>query len=178
MTNGSFETYTGGHSGPSQLGNSGTGGYTALTGWDVGAGSTSGSTYGFLMAPGVADTTGAYSPRFSNTFTVWGTNNGGPDALPNSSPDGGNYLVLDGGESYRGTGISQTLTGLITGSKYDVSFYWAAGQQQGFTGAAAEQVQVSLRAETHSTAVVRQPGRGFSVLVLEGDVHLHGDRRE
>jgi len=120
VTNGGFESFTGGSSGdPSQLGDSGTGGYSSITGWTVG------STYGFLMASGSADTTGSHSPQYGNTFTLWGSNNGGVNSIPASSPYGGNYLALDGGSRYRGTGISQTISGLTAGDQYSVSFYWA-----------------------------------------------------
>jgi hypothetical protein len=164
VTNGDFETYTGGHNGnPSQLNNTGTSGYTEITGWTVGPGSS--GTYGFLMAPGSADTTGSYSPRYSNTFYLWGPGaNGGSvnNGLTATSPDGGNYLALDGGASYRGTGISQTLTGLTSGDKYSVSFYWAAAQQHGFTGATTEQFQVGFGGQTQSTSVYHLPSHGFS----------------
>jgi len=161
LTNGSFESYTGGHgagNSPSQLASSrGSGtGYSNLTGWTIDTG-----TYAFLMAPGVADTTGSYSPEYGNTFTLWGSHNGGLDTLPNVSPDGGNYLALDGGSSYRGGGISQTLTGLTPGDVYAISFDWAGGQQYGFTGNTTEQVQVTFGTQVQATAVYSNASHGF-----------------
>lgn len=165
VTNGSFTDYTGGYKGaPSQLANpsySGAG-YTSLTGWTVTDG-----TYGFLMGSGTADTTGAYSPQYSNTFNLWGPGTGGGsvnNGLTASSPDGGNYLALDGGQNYRGGGISQTITGLTAGTNYDVTFYWAGAQQQGqnFNGATTEQVQVTLGSQVQSTAVVNNASHGFT----------------
>jgi hypothetical protein len=149
VQNGSFEDFTGGQDGdPSQLASSrGSGtGYTTLTDWTVGTG-----TYGFLMGPGTADTTGSYSPQYSNTFTLWGTNTGGPSTIPATSPDGGNFLAMDGGASYRGDGISQTLTGLTSGDTYSVSFYWAGGQQSGFHGNTTEAMQVSFGGSSQTT---------------------------
>ena len=159
LINGGFEQYTGGYnSAPSQLGNSGTGGYTALTGWTVGQG-----TYGFLMAPGTADTTGSYSPQFGNNFSIWGSNNGGLNTVAPTSPLGGNFLALDAAEGYRGLGISQTLTGLTKGQAYEVSFYWASGQQRGYTGSTTESLQVSFGAnQTQSTSVVTNVSKGFT----------------
>ena len=158
LINGSFEQYTGGSNGaPSQLGNSGTGGYTGLTGWTVGNG-----TYGFLMAPKVADTTGSYSPQFGNSMTLWGSNNGGLATLSATSPDGGNYLALDAASGYRGAGISQTLTGLKVGQQYAVSFHWASGQQHGYDGDTFESFQVSLGNQIQSTSVENNVSHGFT----------------
>ena len=158
VTNGSFSQYTGGYNNAtSQLSNSGTGGYTALTGWTVGSG-----TYGFLMSPGTADTTGAYSPQFGNTFTLWGSNNGGVNTLPATSPDGGNYVALDAASGYHGTGISQVLTGLVAGKQYAVTFDWASGQQHGFDGSTYESLQVGFGSQTQSTATVANVSHGFT----------------
>ena len=159
FTNGSFETFTN-SANPgvaSQLGNSGTGGYSSLAGWTIGSG-----TYGFLMASGAADTTGSYSPQFNSTFRLWGSNDGGVATLPASSPDRGNYLALDGASGYRGTGISQTITGLTVGQQYLVTFDWASGQQYNFNGATNESLQVSLGNQTQTTATVQNVSHGFT----------------
>ena len=164
VANGSFENYTGGDGSgnPSQLANPSYngGGYTNLTDWTVNSG-----TYGFLMGPGAADTTGSYSPQFSNTFWLWGPGSGGgsvANGLTASSTDGGNYLALDGASGYRGGGISQTIDGLTAGNKYDVSFYWAGAQQYTYDGTTTEQVQVSLGTDSQSTSVWNNPSHGFS----------------
>lgn len=157
VSNGSFESYSGGSNGnPSQIHNISTDGYTSVTDWTRGAG-----TYGFLMGPNSADTTGSYSPQYLNNFTLWGPNNGVNNGLTDS-PDGGNFIVLDGGESYRGEGISQSISALTVGHQYSVAFYWAAGQQSGFTGATTEQFQVSFGSDTQSTVVYDNPSQGFS----------------
>ncbi len=158
LVNGSFESFSGGYNGAaSQLGNGGTGGYTALTGWTIGSG-----TYGFLMAPGMLDKTGSYSPQFGNNMTIWGSNNGGSVVLPATSPDGGNFLVLDAASGYHGTGISQVLTGLTAGQQYAVTFDWASGQQSGYTGTTYEALQVSLGDQSQSTATVTNVSKGFT----------------
>jgi len=160
--NGSFESFTNSVNPgiPSQLGNSGTSGYTRLTDWDVGPGNT--GHYGFLFAPGQADTTGALSPRFSNTFRLWGPGTGSANGLTASSPVGGNYLALDGDSNLRGTGVSQTISGLTAGQTYGLSFYWAAAQQHRFDGDTTEQVQVMLGAQTYLTSIFNLPNHGFS----------------
>ena len=159
LINGGFEQYTGGkNSAPSQVGDSGKNGYTALTGWTVNQG-----TYGFLMAAGTADTTGAFSPQFNNTFSIWGSNNGGLNKVPASSPLGGNFLALDAAKGYRGLGISQTLTDLTVGRQYAVSFYWASGQQKGYTGETTESLQVSFGSnQTQFTSMVTNLSKGFT----------------
>lgn len=169
LINGNFDSYAGGYNGAtSQIANNlsnsnmPASGYTSLGGWTVGSG-----TYGFLMAPGQADTTGARSEQYGNTFKLWGSNDGGVATLPATSPDGGHYLVLDGASGYRGTGIFQTLTGLTVGQQYAVSFYWASGQQAGYDGATDEWMQVNFGSSTtnyqsQSTAHANNVSRGFT----------------
>ncbi len=66
--------------------------------------------------------------------------------FPGPSPDGGNYVAVDGVSTYA-TPLTQTFTGankLIAGQRYEITFWQAAAQQTGFTGATTEQWQVSL----------------------------------
>ena len=96
---------------------------------------------------------------------LWGPTNASP--INNGltvSPAGGNFIAQDGDYYYHGT-ISQTINGLTPGKKYDVSFYWAVAQAVGFGvpgGNVDNQYQVSLGAETQSTADVTVPYQGFS----------------
>ena len=117
VTNGSFETTTNGNG---QLGVS-----TDATGWSINEGG-----YTFLFAPGTADTSGA-NGQYGN-LTLWGPGNGTANGLPATSPDGGNFIAFDG--AFQIQPIYQTVSGLIPGHTYDVSFEWAAAQQQGFDG--------------------------------------------
>lgn len=114
------------------------------------------------MAPGTADKGGSYSPQYSNSFTIWGSQNGGLNTVPATSPDGGNFLALDGGQGYAGGGISQLITGMTVGDSYSVTFDWAAGQQHGYTGDTTEQLQVSLGTDIQTTKVIDNPSHGFS----------------
>ena len=45
------------------------------------------------------------------------------------TPNGGSFLAVD--PAYQNGMLSQTLTSLVTGATYTVSFYAAAAQQQG-----------------------------------------------
>jgi len=147
VTNGGFETTT---NGPGQLGYN-----TSAAGWSTPAPNGS---YNFIFASGTADTTG--SPGEYGNLQLWGSNNGGIDVLPASSPASGNYVAADG--AFQVGAISQTLTGLTIGDSYNVSFYWAGAQQAGFTGITTEQWQVSLGSQTQSTAIVTDPSHGFT----------------
>jgi hypothetical protein len=146
VENGGFESYTGGYSGlPSQVanpGHSGTG-YTELTGW---------SNYGytFAFAPGTAET-GSWSQEFNNYLSLWGTSNGGLNSIPATSPAGGNFIISD--PAFEQGPIEQEITGLTIGEAYNVSFYWGAAQQNGFTGDTWEGWKVSLGQESHVTPV-------------------------
>jgi len=166
VVNGNFQLWTGGFGTPaaaSQLGDSGTGGYTKLTNWTVGPGSS--GLLAFLFTPGSADTTGDHDVRFNDTFQLWGPGAGGgsvANGLPSTSPNGGNYVGLDAAPAYRGTGISQTITGLVVGRAYVLNFYYAGAQQHGFDGATTEQVQATLGSNVQTTPVINLPNHGFS----------------
>jgi hypothetical protein len=161
VVNGDFELYTGGYgtaNSPSQLGDSGTGGYTKLTGWTVGPGSS--GLLSFLLNPANVDKTGSRDIRFNDNFILWGPNSGSTNGLV-GSPVGGYYVGLDAAQTYRGVGISQTISGLTAGNKYDVGFYWAAGQQYGFTGSTTEAVKVTFGSSSTTTATVNLASHGF-----------------
>jgi hypothetical protein len=73
-------------------------------------------------------------------------------AIPNTSPGGGNFIVADGASGYS-IALYQALTGLTAGATYNVSFWYAAGQQSGFTGTTTEGWQVSLENTAQTTQV-------------------------
>jgi hypothetical protein len=66
--------------------------------------------------------------NINNNLILW-TN-------PGVSPDGGNYVMLDGDPNY-GSGIQQTVANLKVGQEYAITFYQAAGEQTGFGNAGA-----------------------------------------
>ena len=100
--------------------------------WNAGAG-VSGTT---------ADTTGATGS--DGNVRLWGPGN---PIIPSAnglklSPDGGAFVGADG--DFQDEPIQQTISGLVAGHKYAVSFDWAAAQQFGFNGPTASGWMVSL----------------------------------
>jgi hypothetical protein len=116
------------------------------------------SGYNYVFTPGTADSSGAVG-QFS-TEQLWGPGDGSDNGLPATSPDGGNYLALDG--AFNVGAISQMITGLTPGAAVDVTFYFAGAQQQGFTGLNTEQLEVSLGAANQFTPVVNNASHGFT----------------
>jgi hypothetical protein len=83
----------------------------------------------FIDAPGTATQTGGGS----NSYAVYG-----PFANP---PPGGNFVQADGNPTYESQ-FKQDISGLTIGTNYTLSFWQAAGQQTGFSGATTEQWKV------------------------------------
>jgi hypothetical protein len=79
--------------------------------------------------------------------------------FPATSPDGGNFVEMDGDPSYS-SAITQTIDGLTIGQKYNVTFDQAAGQQKGFSGATTERWQVSLGSESQLSDKYSLPTHG------------------
>ena len=145
LLNGGFEKTTNGNG---QLSYN-----TTATGWTVPSGG-----YAFLFASGTADTTGAVGQ--DGNLKLWGPNDGSANGMPTSSPNGGNFVALDG--AFQVQPIQQTVTGLTVGNKYAVSFYWAGAQQAGFNGKTQEQFKVSFGGDTQSTALLDNADHGFT----------------
>jgi hypothetical protein len=136
ILNGSFETTT--------LTNSG-----FFTTNDVADWST--SSYTFLVFPGTAQT------GIGNGVTLYaGTS---PDIMPATSPDGGNFVAADG--AYEQGDISQTVNGLTPGQEYDLTFYQAGAQQQGYNGPTTDRFEITLGSETEYSALMSNPSHDF-----------------
>ena len=130
-------------------------------GYNVNANGWTTTGYNFLFNPNTADKTGA--PGQYNNLQLWGPGNGSANGLTAASPLGGIYVAADG--AFQVGAITQNINGLVIGKTYRVSFYWAAAQQSGFTGATTDQWMVNLgsnRATTQSTAVASIGSEGFS----------------
>jgi hypothetical protein len=147
VVNGSFEQSS--SAGGGQLGSADT-----LTGW-----SFSGDAW--LFPANTADTTGVTNNEGGNV-KIWGPNDGSTNGLPGSSPDGGNFLALDGDDNGKQGYIEQTISGLTTGTNYLVTFYSAFGQQYGFNGATMQNLTVSLGSQSYVSATYSLPQHGFS----------------
>jgi hypothetical protein len=147
IQNGSFESTT--FSGSDYFGHNG----NTIANWG-----TPTSTTNFLYFSGTQNN--AVSQGGGNTFKLWTLANGGNTAIPNSSPDGGNFIVADGDPSYSAA-LTQTINGLVAGQSYSVTFYQAAGQQFGYTGDTTERWQVSLGSESHLSDLMTNPSHSF-----------------
>ncbi len=112
-------------------------GLASVTGW------TGGENLTFIASPGTAST--VYLDVYPG--------------LPSTSPVGGNFLESDGDPSFHST-ISQSISGLTVGQKYEVTFWQAAGQQNGFTGPTTEQWKVGLGSEYHYSHQYQLPQGG------------------
>ncbi|MGO9443141.1 MAG: PEP-CTERM sorting domain-containing protein [Thiobacillaceae bacterium] len=109
-------------------------------GWTFG----NGGNLIFIDAPGTADN-GSY-------LSVYGP-------FPTNSPVGGNFVEADGNPDYESVFYEQ-ITGLNPGQTYSLSFYQAAGQQQGFGNgnSTTEQWVVSLGTSALVDTVVGSNG--------------------
>ncbi len=144
FSNGGFETTT---NGAGQLGYN-----TEATGWTT-------TGYNFLFTPGSADTTGANGS--DGGIQLWGPNNGAANGLPATSPNGGNFVALDG--DYETAALSQTITGLTVGKRYTVGFDYAFSQQEGFYGDTVQNLTVGFGGDpTYTTPDYTLSSQGFS----------------
>ena len=80
--------------------------------------------------------------------------------FPETSPDGGNFVAIDGDPFYSAT-ISQTVSGLVKGLSYDISFFQAAGQDQKLSGITDERWDVSLGIEHHLSTLMNNASQNF-----------------
>lgn len=129
----------------------------AVTGWTSAAGSTTNANnaYNVLYNSATATTVNPHT-RYSGseTQTLAHENYGG------ASPDGGNFMALDGDTLANGA-FSQTINGLTVGSAYRLTFYWAATQFQNRVGDTTERLDVSFGNDSFSTATVANPTHGW-----------------
>ncbi|MGA9868414.1 MAG: PEP-CTERM sorting domain-containing protein [Acetobacteraceae bacterium] len=86
------------------------------------------------------DAPGTGTDFVNGAYGVWGAGPGGSGLFPNPPP-GGNFIQADGNPTFE-TSFNQVITGLTAGTTYSLSFWQAAGQQNGFSGATTEQWKV------------------------------------
>jgi hypothetical protein len=160
VQNGDFSTYTITANGNA---NGGMVNYGAnVANWSV---PTPGTSYSFLFTSvsgaqlGAPSTSGNPSGQGVDGLALWGPSNGSNNGLT-ASPTGGAFIGQDG--SYQAGALSQTISGLTPGQTYQLSFYWAAAQQEGFSGGNTQWWQVSLGGQSESTQHLTITSEGFN----------------
>jgi hypothetical protein len=118
--------------------------------------------YNMLYVPGTATTGGAIVPEYSAYLSLWGAANGGSNTWDGNGPTGvgGNFFAMDG--DYETGAVSQTISGLTSGTVYAVSFWYAFGQQSGFDGPTTQDLAVTLGSSKQSVTPFNLPNHGFS----------------
>lgn len=145
----------------------GSGSTLTLTDWTT-------TGYNFVYAPGTADSgtkngagtgqpneaPGEYntSAGYGDTY-MWGPGNGVANGLT-GPPSGNNFVAMDG--AFQVVAIKQTITGLVVGQMYALTFEWGAAQQQNFTGATTENITATLGTQAFTTSTYNLATEGFS----------------
>ncbi len=144
VTNGDFSTASystntqfGSASGNGFAATQGVNGWTGNNGYDIWFSSAAAAT--------TVNTTGQYT--YTGNEKLW--------AATASPSSGGAFIGLDGDQTsgVQG-GISQKISGLTAGTKYQLDFNWGGSQMRSRTGATTDQLQVSLGGQTFSTAAL------------------------
>ena len=103
---------------------------------------------------------------FPNTNGSAFNNNNGLYSIANS-PDGGNFVAIDGDPLYTAP-LSQTISGLTVGHEYQLSFYQASGQQKGDSRATTEYWGVTFGGGVGQTSTVMDtPSQGSTRWTLQ-----------
>jgi hypothetical protein len=121
-----------------------------LTGWTSTCNAANGNcgTSGTVASVLFAGTGGS---AFNGGFGLW---------TVSDSPDGGNYVAIDGDSVYSAS-ISQSIGGLIVGDHYALVFDQAAAQQNSTTGPTTEQWQVTFGSQTQTSPLMNDTSHGF-----------------
>lgn len=154
VVNGGFEqsTYTvNSEFGASYMAGTATANGQGVTGWT----SASTQAYNLYFLANTATSVSARNRFGSTTGEMIAPSFTGP------SPNGGNFIGLDGDPSFSGP-LSQTVMGLVAGGQYALTFHWAATQLQNRTGATTEKLQVTIGSDTFATETLSVPSQGFS----------------
>lgn len=79
--------------------------------------------------------------------------------FPGVSPAGGNFFAGDSALTYEDA-ISQTISGLVSGKQYSLTFYQAGAQQAGFSGATTDEWQVTFGTSTQTSTLMNVASGG------------------
>lgn len=90
-----------------------------------------------------------------------GTNERFYPSMNQLSPNGGNFVALDGDTSIQG-GISQNVQNFIAGQQYVLSFYWAGGQLASAQGPTTDSLKVQVGNDLSvTTDIISNISTGF-----------------
>ena len=168
VVNGSFEqtTYNGVSAQVDYVFNNNPAYSQHVAGWTNNNSSVGTPGYNFVVSGNsTTASNGAYGNVYGDSGTVsfWGVENGKSNGI-GPSPDGGNFLAMDG--VYETSTISQVLTGLTAGLNTQVSFWYAGAQQSNRDGLNTEGFTVSLfdgkTTQSQSTAMLQNDSHGFT----------------
>ena len=99
----------------------------------------------------------------SQNIRFWGASPGYQNGNGfKGSPDGGYFYAADGNAVFRGN-LSQDITGLTVGANYDLTFYYAYGQEacSACNGDTRQSWHVVFGSDQYETDVVDVPSHGF-----------------
>ena len=162
VQNGGFETYTDaeGITGGALLGANG----SIVADWTSSNNPNTNYQGGnFLYTPPSTDMTGSFNPVIGYGVALWGPPFGSNNGLPEHSPAGGNYIGMDGDQSYFGL-LSQSISGLTVGQSYRLSFYFAGAQEYPYSGSVplTAELQVGFGSQTQDTPILSYAPEGFT----------------
>jgi hypothetical protein len=127
--------------------------HTTAFGW-----STQDQGYNFIFTQADQAVTGQYGG-----LALWDAVNkqtGDDNSWNGLTASGGNFLALDG--DFQTEPVSQTLTGLVVGRKYNLTFDYAFAQQEGFSGATIQNLTASVGSDSFKSSDFPLPNHGFS----------------
>lgn len=160
IQNGSFESTSLSNSGPFVASGTGAAVLSAVADWYVDCAAAAAHACSTadpdltLVFPG----TGTTNYGYNNDALYMGTP---PNTMPATSPDGGNFVAADGDPNYSAP-FFQTISGLTAGQTYTLTFYQAAAQQVGLSGATTEQFEVTLGSQIQYSTLMTNPSEGFT----------------
>jgi hypothetical protein len=127
VVNGNFSSLSNG------LGQMDYAGHTVATGWST----TPNYGYNFVMNDADVGSEGQYG-----NLSLWDQANSGASSWNGMSPNGDNYVAMDG--AYENAPIAQTITGLTAGKTYDISFKYAFAQQHNYNNATIQHLGMNF----------------------------------
>ena len=125
--------------------------YGSVSNWSTSS-TPSGNPYNILFHSGIA-TSGNAVGEYSYTGKEY------LNALPANNAGHGNFMALDGDTNVNGN-FFQTLTGLVTGNTYTLTFDWATGQIASRSGATSEGLTVQIGNLTATFGPTATPSGG------------------